>query len=185
MKYELTFSSWGDEEYQAIQDVLKSGRFTMSGKVKKFENQFARYFGAKYAVMANSGSSANLIAVASLFYKRENPLQRGDEIIVPCISWATTYHPLQQYGLKLKFVDVDLETLNYDIDELRKAVSKNTKMIVAVSILGNPCQFDEITKLCAENNILLFEDNCESLGAKFNGKYTGTFGTLNTFSTFF
>jgi len=75
--------------------------------------------------------------------------------------------------------------LNYDIYELKKAVSKNTRMIVAVSILGNPCQFDEITRLCEENNIILFEDNCESMGAKFKGKYTGTFGLVNTFSTFF
>jgi CDP-6-deoxy-D-xylo-4-hexulose-3-dehydrase len=91
---------------------------------------------------------------------------------VPCISWATTFHPLQQYGLKMKFVDIDLHTLNYDIKELKKAVTKNTKMIVAVSILGNPCQFDEITKLCTENIILLFEDNCESMGAKFKGQFT-------------
>ncbi len=75
--------------------------------------------------------------------------------------------------------------MNYDIEELRKAVTKNTRMIVAVSILGNPCRFDEITKLCEENNIVLFEDNCESMGARFDGRYTGTFGFVNTFSTFF
>jgi len=85
----------------------------------------------------------------------------------------------------LKFVDVDLNTLNYDIDELKKAVGPETKIIVAVSILGNPCNFDEITKICNENNIILFEDNCESMGAKFNEAYTGTFGLMGTFSTFF
>lgn len=185
MRYELISSTLDEEEKRAVLQVLKSDKYTMGNHVKEFEENFSKYFGMKYAVMVNSGSSANLIAVASLFYKKENHLKRGDEVIVPCISWATTFHPLQQYGLKMKFVDIDLHTLNYDIKELKKAVTKNTKMIVAVSILGNPCQFDEITKLCTENNILLFEDNCESMGAKFKGQFAGTFGFLNTFSTFF
>lgn len=184
-RFELASSTWGDEEKQAIIGVLDSDNYTMGKNVREFEERFARHFGMEYAVMANSGSSANLIAVASLFYKKENPLKRGDEVIVPCISWSTTFHPLHQYGLRLKFVDIDLHTLNYDIEELKKAVTKKTKMIVAVSILGNPCQFNEITKLCKENNIILFEDNCESMGAKFDGRYTGTFGLVNTFSTFF
>ncbi len=185
MKYELIDSSWGDEENRAVLDVLKSHRFTMGKQVNEFEEKFAAYFGKKYAVMANSGSSANLIAVASLFYRSKNSLKAGDEVIVPCISWGTTFHPLHQYGLKMKFVDVDRETLNYDMDALKKAVSDKTRMIVAVSILGNPCSFDEITKLCEERDIILFEDNCESMGAKFNGRHTGTFGVVNTFSTFF
>jgi len=185
MRFELASSTWGEEEKQAILEVINSNMYTMGKNVKDFEERFADYFGMKYAVMVNSGSSANLIAVASLFYKKDCPLKKGDEVIVPCISWATTFHPLHQYGLKMKFVDIDLLTLNYDIDELKKAVSKNTRMIVAVSILGNPCQFDEISDLCKEENIILFEDNCESMGAKFNGKYTGTFGLVNTFSTFF
>jgi len=185
MKFDIASSTWGEEEKQAILEVMEGNVYTMGEKVMEFEKRFAEYFGMKYAVMANSGSSANLIATASLFYRKENPLKRGDEVIVPCISWSTTFHPLHQYGLKLKFVDVDLHTLNYDIDELKKAVTKNTRMIAAVSILGNPCRFDEITKLCEENNIILFEDNCESMGARFNGRYTGTFGLVNTFSTFF
>lgn len=185
MRYELASSTWGEEERQAIIEVIDSNMYTMGKRVKEFEEKFAGYFGMKYAVMCNSGSSANLIAVGSLFYKKENPLKQGDEVIVPCISWSTTFHPLHQYGLRLKFVDIDLHTLNYDIKELEKAVTASTKMIVAVSILGNPCQFDEITRICEENNIILFEDNCESMGAKFNGRYTGTFGLVNTFSTFF
>ena len=185
MRFELSSSTWGEEEKKAIREVIDSDMYTMGEKVREFEEKFARHFGMRYAVMTNSGSSANLIAVASLFYKKENPLKRGDEVIVPCISWATTFHPLHQYGLKLKFVDIDLHTLNYDIEELKRAVTEQTRMIVAVSILGNPCQFDEITKLCSENNIILFEDNCESMGARFNGRYTGTFGLVNTFSTFF
>lgn len=185
MRFELASSTWGQEEKDAVIEVLNGGSFTMGRQVREFEEAFAAHFGMRHAVMANSGSSANLIAAASLFYRKDNPLKRGDEVIAPCISWSTTFHPLHQYGLKLKFVDVDLETLNYDMGELRKAVSKKTQMIVAVSILGNPCQFDEITELCGENGIILFEDNCESMGAKFKGRYTGTFGLVNTFSTFF
>ncbi|MEW6557340.1 MAG: DegT/DnrJ/EryC1/StrS family aminotransferase [Elusimicrobiota bacterium] len=185
MKYELLYSTFSKEEKQAMLEVIKSDQFTMGKQVQEFEEQFAKYFGMKYCVMVNSGSSANLIAVASLFYRKENPLKQGDEVIVPNISWSTTFYPLYQYGLKMKFVDVDLHTLNMDPNELQKTITKKTKMVVAVSILGNPCQFDEITKICRENNIILFEDNCESMGAKFNGKYTGTFGLINTFSTFF
>lgn len=185
MNYELAYSTFDESEKKAMYDVIESDMFTMGKNVKAFEAEFAKFFGKKYAVMVNSGSSANLVGVAALFYKKENALKRGDEVIVPCVSWATTYHPLQQYGLKLKFVDIDLETLNYDIDELKKAVTPNTKMIVTVSVLGNPNYFDEIEKICEDKNIILFDDNCESMGAKYNGKYTGTSGLVNTYSTFF
>jgi CDP-6-deoxy-D-xylo-4-hexulose-3-dehydrase len=165
--------------------VIESDMFSMGKNVKAFEKEFAAFFGKKYAVMVNSGSSANLVAIAALFHKAKSPLERGDEVIVPCISWATTFYPLQQYGLKLKFVDVELETLNYDIKELKKAVTSKTKMILTVSVLGNPNYYDAIEEICQTNNILLFDDNCESMGAKYNGKYTGTSGLVNTFSTFF
>lgn len=185
MKYELLYSTFAKEEKAAMLKVIEADSFTMGRHVQEFEERFAAYFGMKYAVMVNSGSSANLITVASLFHRKENPLKRGDEVIVPNISWCTTFYPLHQYGLKMRFVDIDLHTLNMDAAELKKAITPKTKMVVTVSILGNPCRFDEITKICRENNIILFEDNCESMGAKFNGKYTGTFGLINTFSTFF
>jgi CDP-6-deoxy-D-xylo-4-hexulose-3-dehydrase len=185
MQYELAAPTWGEEEKEAIREVVDSNMFTMGPRVKEFEERFAAHFGMQYAVMANSGSSANLIAVASLFYRANDPLRRGDEVIVPCISWATTFHPLQQYGLRLKFVDIDLRTLNIDVRELKKAITRKTRMVVAVSILGNPCQFDEITRLCDEHGLMLFEDNCESMGARFNGRFTGSFGFVSTFSTFF
>ncbi len=185
MSYELAHSTFGEEEKQAMHAVIESDMFSMGKNVKEFEQQFAAFFGKDYAVMVNSGSSANLIAVAALFHRQENSLKAGDEVIVPCISWATTFYPLHQYGLKLKFVDVDLKTLNYDVEELKQAISPKTKMIVTVSVLGNPCHFDEIEALCQQNNIILFDDNCESMGAKYNGRYTGTYGLVNTFSTFF
>ena len=123
MFYELATSSWGQEELDAIQSVIDSDRFTMGPRVAEFERRFAAYLGKRFAVMVNSGSSANLISVASLFYKKERPLQRGDEAIVPAVSWSTTYHPLQQYGLKMRIVDVDLDTLNIDVDMLEQALT--------------------------------------------------------------
>jgi CDP-6-deoxy-D-xylo-4-hexulose-3-dehydrase len=185
MNYELAYSTFDQEEKDAMYEVIESDFFTMGKNVKQFEEEFSTFFGKKYGVMVNSGSSANLVGVAALFFKKDSALIKGDEVIVPCVSWATTYYPLHQYGLKLKFVDIELETLNYDIEELKKAVTPNTKMIVAVSILGNPNYYDEIEKLCDDNNIILFDDNCESMGAKFNGKFTGTSGLINTYSTFF
>src|SRR5580658_2457864 len=185
MFYELAASTWGQEEHDAIARVVKSGRFTMGPEVAAFEDAFARYFGHKYAVMVNSGSSANLIAVASLFYKQERPLERGDEVIVPAISWSTTYHPLQQYGLKLRFVDVDLATLNIDASQLERALTRKTRMIVAVSILGNPAPLDVMRRFADKHGLYFMEDNCESMDAELAGRKTGTFGDVATYSSFF
>jgi CDP-6-deoxy-D-xylo-4-hexulose-3-dehydrase len=185
MPYELSSTSWGQEELDAMQRVLRSGRFTMGEQVRLFEDAFAARFGVKHAVMVNSGSSANLVGVAALFYRSNNPLQRGDEVIVPAISWATTFHPLQQYGLKLRFVDVELDTLNMDASKLEAALTPRTRMVVAVSILGNPAPLDQIRAFCDAHGLILFEDNCESLGASLNGRLCGTFGDINTFSTFY
>lgn len=185
MKYSLVHSTLGKEEKQVLHDVIESDRLTMGRHVKEFEKAFADYFQMNYAVMTQSGSSANLISIASLFYRKDNPLRRGDEVIVPSIAWATTYYPLHQYGLRLRIVDIDLKTLNYDLEELKKAIHSKTKMIVAVSILGNPAPLKEIEELCKENNLLLMEDNCESMGAEIHNRYTGTFGLVNTFSSFF
>ncbi len=185
MSYALASTSWGREEIEAIERVIATGRFTMGEHVARFEHAFADKFGARYAVMVNSGSSANLIGVAALFYRRERPLQRGDEVIVPAISWATTFHPLQQYGLKLRFVDVDLRTLNIDVDQFEEAVTPRTRMVVAVSVLGNPCALDRLRAFCDRRGLILFEDNCESMGATLGGRQCGTFGDVGTFSLFF
>src|SRR5204862_4669839 len=132
--------------------------FTMGDHVHRFEDAFAAKVGARHAVMTNSGSSANLVAVAALCYRKERPLQRGDEAIVPAISWATTFHPLQQYGLKLRFVDVELETLNMDASKLDAALTPRTRMVVAVNILGNPAPLDRIRAFCDAHDLILFED---------------------------
>ncbi|PIK14708.1 DegT/DnrJ/EryC1/StrS family aminotransferase [Halobacteriovorax sp. JY17] len=183
--FPLALSSWDHEEIDAINAVIKSDRYSMGQYVEQFEEDFSKYIGAKYCVMVNSGSTSNLIAIASLFYRKENPLKKGDEVIVPAVSWSTTYTPLQQYGLKVKFVDIDKDTLNYDLDALSTAISDNTKLIVAVNLLGNSNDFDRINEIIANKDIIIYEDNCESLGAKFNGKMAGTFGLLGGYSTFF
>ena len=185
MNYKLATSTWDEKEINALHDVIKSDVYSMGEKVKKYEEEFANFHETKYAVMTSSGSTANLIAVAALFFSNQYKLEKGDEIIVPAVSWSTTFFPLQQYGLKLKFVDIDLDTLNYKISELETAISDSTKAIMVVNLLGNSNDFNRINELINNRNILLIEDNCESLGAIYDDKYTGTFGVMGTFSSFF
>lgn len=183
MTYSLCDDPWGNEEIEAIHAVIKSGMYTMGSYVKEFETEFARKFGSKHAVMVSSGSAANLLTVATLVYSGR--LERGSEVLVPAVSWSTTYFPLEQFGMKLVFVDIDKDTLNISIDSVRKAITGKTRMLFAVNLLGNPNCFDELTKICVENDIILLEDNCESLGASYKGKMLGTFGVMGTFSTFY
>ena len=187
MKYELASSTWDHQEIDAIQRVIKSDKYSMGQEVLRYETDFANYFGAKHAVMTSSGSTANLIMIAAMFFSKdkERRLVRGDEVIVPAVSWSTTYFPLQQYGLKVKFVDIDRDTLNIDLEKLKDAITDRTKVILAVNLLGNPNDFDVINTLIEGRNISLLEDNCESLGAVFRGKQAGTFGLMGTFSSFF
>ncbi|OGT08430.1 MAG: pyridoxamine 5-phosphate oxidase [Gallionellales bacterium RIFCSPHIGHO2_02_FULL_57_16] len=186
-KFPLATASWGKEEIDAMQRVIASGMFTMGANVQAFERDFAQYVGSQHCVMVNSGSSANLLMVAALFYTK-NPklnLQRGNEVIVPAVSWSTTYYPLYQYGLRIKFVDIDLHTLNYDLDQLEQAVTDKTRAIMAVNLLGNPNDFGRIRQIIGKRDIVLMEDNCESMGAKYQGKQAGTFGLMGSYSSFF
>lgn len=185
MSYPLANSAWDHEEYEAIQSVIQSGMFTMGQKVAEFEKAFADYVGSRYCVMVNSGSSANLVMIGALRYKSESPLLPGAEVIVPAVSWSTTYYPLYQYGLKLRFVDIDKDTLNFDLEKLEQAITPNTRAILAVNLLGNPNDFNKIMTIIGDRDIVLVEDNCESMGATFEGKQTGTFGLMGTYSSFF
>ena len=185
MSYKLASSSWDREEITAIQSVIDSDNYTMGSKVQEFEELFAAYTGSKFAVMVNSGSSANLLMVAALRYVSESPLLPGDEVIVPAVSWGTTYFPLMQYGLKLRFVDIDSKTLNIDLKQLEDALTKDTKAIFAVNLLGNPNNFELLQQFTQANNLTLIEDNCESLGATFQNKQAGSFGRMGSFSCFY
>lgn len=183
MEYLLCDNPWDQEEIDAINSVIDSGMYTMSKNVAEYEKEFAKHFGSKYAVMVSSGSTANLLGIAALVYSGRLP--RGSEVIVPAVSWSTTYFPLEQFGMKLVFVDIDKQTLNLSLEQVKKAISSSTKMIFAVNLLGNSNDFDELVKICKENNIILAEDNCESMGAKYKNKYLGTIGVFGSFSTFY
>ncbi|OUR82263.1 pyridoxamine 5-phosphate oxidase [Colwellia psychrerythraea] len=185
--YALASSTWNENEYSAIQRVIDSDMFTMGKEVAQYEKDFAEFFGSKYALMVSSGSTANLLMIASLFFTKNSKLKlkRGDEIIVPAVSWSTTYFPLQQYGLKVKFVDIDRDTLNMDLDKLEVAITDNTKAILSVNLLGNPNDYDRMNEIIAGRDIFILEDNCESMGATLNGKHAGTFGVMGTYSSFF
>jgi|TARA_B110001469_G_scaffold126774_1_gene145364 dTDP-4-amino-4,6-dideoxygalactose transaminase len=185
VSYPLATSTWDGAEEAAIQAVVDSGMYTMGPKVAAYEQAFADHFGSEYAIMVNSGSSANLLMIAALFYTKEPYLKPGDEVIVPAVSWSTTYFPLQQYGLKVKFVDIDIDTLNIDLGALEQAISDQTKAILAVNLLGNSNDFDAIKDIIAGRNILLLEDNAESMGAQLSGKECGTYGLMGTYSSFF
>lgn len=186
-KYSLASSTWDNKEYEAIQNVIDSDMYTMGKKVAQYEYDFASYFGSSYAVMVSSGSTANLLMIASLFFTKNEKykLKRGDEVIVPAVSWSTTYFPLQQYGLKVKFVDIDSDTLNLDLEKLAAAITDKTRLIMTVNLLGNPNDYNEIERIIGNRNVFVVEDNCESMGATLGSKQAGTFGLMGTFSSFF
>ena len=145
-KFPLATTTWEKEEFDAMQRIIRSGMFTMGDNVLAFEQAFSQYIGSQYCVMVNSGSSANLLMIASLFYTKNSTLKlhRGDEVIVPAVSWSTTYYPLFQYGLKIKLVDIDLHTLNIDLTQLEDAITDKTRLIMAVNLLGNANDFSKI-----------------------------------------
>ena len=168
-----------------MQEVISSGNFTMGERVKDFEDRFATKFEAQFSVMSNSGSSANLLALAAIRYSSHNPSSDKDEVIVPAVSWSTTYYPITQLGFKIKFIDIDSETLNANLEHIQSAIGPRTAGIVVVNLLGNPSQLREIRELATAHSLFMIEDNCESMGAVYDGQYAGTFGDIGTFSSFF
>lgn len=185
MPLPLSSQTWGEEEISAAKAVIESGFTTMGKHTLEFEKQFAEFTGSKFAVMSNSGSSANLLAVAAIAYAKFDGDVNGKEVIVPAVSWSTTYYPLAQLGFKLRFVDIDLETLNIDVAQTNSVINENTAGIFAVNLLGQAAELIEIRRLTNAYDLFFLEDNCESMGATLKGKQTGTFGDIGTFSFFF
>lgn len=182
--YPLASTTWDEKEIESMYRVINSRNFTMGGEVFDFEKRFAEFFNSKFAVMSNSGSSANLLAIAAMKYA--NRLDKSkNEIIVPAVSWSTTFYPISQLGYKIRFVDVDLETLNISVDQVLANVNKSTAAIFAVNLLGNPAELIKLRQIADDLGIFLIEDNCESMGARVQGKYSGTFGEIGTFSCFY
>jgi CDP-6-deoxy-D-xylo-4-hexulose-3-dehydrase len=185
MDYPLATTTWDHAELAAMQRVISSGNFTMGEEVKAFESQFAAKFESSFGVMSNSGSSANLLALAAVRYSSLNPIDGRDEVIVPAVSWSNTYYPITQLGFKLKFVDIELDTLNASPESIEAAIGPKTAGIVVVNLLGNPSKLSEIRALADTHGLFMIEDNCESMGARYDSKFAGTFGHIGTFSTFF
>lgn len=160
---------WDEKEMFAAIDTLVNGKWITSGeKVAQFQNQFSRRFGVRYAHMVNSGSSANLVMITAL--KKHMNWQDGDEVIVSPVGFPTTIAPLVQNNLKPVFIDIELETLNFDLNKLKEKVTPRTKAIFVSPVLGNPPDMDILKDICTKHGILLIGDNCDSLGTNFNGK---------------
>lgn len=162
LNYGLSSDTWDDREIKALNRVIESGRYTMGPEVKEYERQFANFMGTKHAVMTNSGSSANLIMLtALLMHPKFNTDVKGGRpnIIVPAVSWSTTYFPVHQNGFDLKFVDVNPFTYNLDVQTVEKNIDSNTIGVFAVNLLGNPCPLDDLKKLCDNYDLVLLEDN--------------------------
>ena len=158
---------------------LTSGKYAT-----KFEKDFAKFFGLKKALLTNSGSSANLLALSALTSPKLKKRQvlPGDEVITVAAGFPTTVNPIIQNQLVPVFIDVEYPGLEVSIDKLKKAITKKTKVIMIAHALGNPFDAESIAKIAKEHNIWLIEDNCDSLGSKINGKLTGTFGDISTVS---
>jgi len=182
----LALPPYGWEEVCEALDSFLRMQTTMGTKVKKFEGLFARYIGVKYAIMVNSGSSANLLAFSILSNPSlgEKRIKKADEVITPAVTWPTTVYPIINVGAKPVFVDVDLRTYNIDPRKIEGAITKKTKAIMPVHLLGYPCDVNEIKKIADRHNLYLIEDSCEAHGAEYHGKKVGSFGIMSTFSFF-
>ena len=181
--YSLVGEPFVKEDLIAGIETLIRGKITMAEITKKFETQFAKYIGSKHALMVNSGSSANLLALfSSINPKSKKKLLKGDECIIPALCWSTSLWPIVQSGLKPKFVDIDLDTFNIDLNKLEKKITSKTKAIMAVHVLGNSTNMIKLMKISKKYNLILIEDTCESLGSKYQKKCLGTYGKFGTYS---
>ncbi len=158
---------------------LTAGRYA-----EKFEREFAKFLGVKYCSLTNSGSSANLLAFMALTSPKlgDRRIQKGDEIITVAAAFPTTVAPIIQYGAIPVFVDVSLKYFNIDVSMLDNALSAKTKVIMLAHTLGNPFNIQAIKAFCEKHGLWFVEDNCDALGSKYDGKYTGTFGDVGTSS---
>lgn len=183
--YPLSLATYDYEEVMAAVDSLCSFRTTMWKKTDKFESQFIQVFGGKEAIMVNSGSSADLLIAFALTNPQTKMLNQGDEILVPSVTWPTQIWAPMMAGLKVRFVDTDPHTLNIDINDLESKIGPKTRAISLVHLMGNPCDMERIESICKKHDLILLEDCCEALGAKYKGKPVGTFGVAGSFSFFF
>ena len=175
---------YNEEEMINLVDASLDFWLTAGEYARKFEEEFAKFLGVKYCLLTNSGSSANLLAISALTSPKlgERRLKPGDEVITTACGFPTTLNPIIQNYLIPVFVDIDLGTYNIQVDKIERAISKKTKAIFIAHTLGNPANLEKILKIVKKYNLWFIEDNCDALGSKYKGKYTGTFGHLATFS---
>jgi CDP-4-dehydro-6-deoxyglucose reductase, E1 len=185
--FPLVDSSYDNQEIIRCMETLLSGQLTMGQRVKDFEVAFAETVGAPYAVMVNSGSSANLLAMAaSVNPVRSKRLSPGDRVAVPAVCWSTSVWPIIQCGLVPVMIDVDPTTLNLAIPALRSALRRQSiRGLVMVHVMGNSTELEPLLELVQEYKMILIEDTCESLGTSWGTNYLGTLGDFGTFSFYF
>jgi CDP-6-deoxy-D-xylo-4-hexulose-3-dehydrase len=178
------------EDIEKVIELLRSGRqLTMSDKVIEFEQKFAEYLKVEHAVFVNSGSSANLLALAALVNPDQEPSERlyaGDEVLVPAVCWSTSLWPILQMNLVPIIVDTDPKTFQIDLQDMRRKLSNKTRAVMLVHIIGNGPDMDTVTEFCLNNNLIMVEDTCEALGTTYHqDRYLGVFGKFGTFSFYY
>jgi len=174
------------EEVNESLDSLLNMQTTMGKKVKSFEKKFAEYLGVKYALMVNSGSSANLVALSILSNQvmGKKRIGKNDEIITPAVTWATTVYPIVNVGAKPVFVDVEKETYNIDPEKIEKAITKKTKAIMPIHYGGQCSEMDKILEIAEKHNLSVIEDAAPAIGGIHKQRKAGTFGKISAFSFF-
>lgn len=173
-----------DEISQLVEWLKTSPQLTKGNLTEQYEALWSKKIGCKYSVFVNSGSSALLLSVYSLIEK--GLLEKGDSVVVPALSWATDLSPVIQLGLEPVLCDCNLEDLSIDLNHLQKLTEKKKpKALILVSVLGLVPEMNEIVEFCDQNEIILIEDACESLGSSYNGKKLGSFGLMSCFSTYY
>ena len=183
--YPLTESVLEKIDLNAAIKVIKSKKITMGKKTKEIEKYFKNNVVRTDSLMVNSGSSANLLIFQCLINPLVKKLKVGDEVLIPAICWSTSLWPIIQSGLKVKFVDIDINSLNIDLKDLEKKITKKTKALMLVHALGNCAEMDKLTRICKKNKLILVEDACEALGSTFKNKQLGTFGEFSSFSFYY
>ncbi|GAB2766300.1 lipopolysaccharide biosynthesis protein RfbH [Terrabacter koreensis] len=182
----LSVPLYGADEVRGALATMLEQNVTMGVRVREFEREFATFVGSRHAVMVNSGSSANLLALAVLSNTSlPGALRPGDEVIVPAVTWATTIAPILQHGCVPVLVDIDPKTLNLRPDDLSKALSNRTRAIMPVHLLGNPIDMAPLMQFAAKHSLWVIEDTCESLGSSIDGRMVGSFGQCGTYSFYF
>lgn len=186
--FRLAADQLDSDEIEAAIECLRQGRYSMGATVHQFESALADWLGVRHAVMANSGSSANLLLIDSLL-RRSDPnqvkLQPGDEVLVPALAWPTTVWPILQLGLVPVYVDIDPATLALDLAAAETALSPRTRGLFLIHVLGQACDMNRYVAFCAAHGLTLIEDCCESLGAFHAGRHVGTFGHGGSLSHYY